>query len=69
MIQPSLHDWYVGQCLQGLLSHPENMSINEDLTFADEDARREVIFAEVVEVAFQIADAVMQLRKIRAGQN
>lgn len=69
MIQPTLHDWYVGQVLQGLLSHPENMAIDEDLTFADEDARREVIFAEVVEVAFQIADAVMEYRKIRAGNN
>lgn len=68
MIQPNIHDWYVGMVLQGVLSHPENIRVEAGPEF-DDDAKQEAVIEEAVHFAFIVADHVMHVRKMRAEEN
>lgn len=66
MIQPTIRDYFIGQALAGLLAQPRQPIESGILSESEE---MEAHYGEQVEIAFEIADAVMQIRKLRAEEN
>jgi hypothetical protein len=69
MIQPTLRDYFVGQCLQGLLANPGNAFVAEVDPMMSAEEKLEQMYSSIVEIAFELADAAMQIRKLRAEGN
>lgn len=66
----TVKDWYIGCALQGLLAHSCEMEIEgDDIMPLSDDEKEGLMYGDLIGKAFGIADAIMMIRKERAGEN